>query len=312
MELRHLRYFVAVAEELHFSRAAERLHMTQPPLSTQIRALELEIGVRLFDRDSSRVHLTQAGKLFLDHAHSILQRVDGAVSDVRRAAAGEIGRLNLGYTASAMLATVLGPQLQRFRKAYPQITLALCETPSLEQLSNIAGRSLDLGLLRKPDGPLPSGVKIEEWYRAPLVVAMAADHPLAGEKKISLSQLRGEAFIMYPRDAGIGLYWPVISMCLKAGFTPRVEREVRDTSTMVGLVAAGVGVALVPAGVSAIQLRGVVYQELRDAGATSALHLAYRADDCNEHLTALLGVLRGMPGAQGGRDSGKGREAGGG
>ncbi len=214
MELRHLRYFVAVAEELNFTRAAERLNMAQPPLSTQIRSLEEELGTRLFDRDKRRVDLTQAGRQMLVRARAILAAADDAVKEARRAAAGDIGELQLGYAA------------------------------------------------------------------------------LAKRASISVTDLRDQALIAYPRDSGVGLYWRIIDLCVKAGFQPHIVREARDASVMMGLVSAGIGISIVPADTQCIRLEGVVYRRMQGPEAFSALHIAYRTADRNEHLLALLTELR--------------------
>ncbi len=292
MDLRRLRYFVAVAEELNFTRAAERLHMAQPPLSTQIRALEDETGAQLFDRDKRRVSLTQAGRHLLGHARNILASVEVARSEVRRAALGEIGTLRFGYTASAMFTRLLPAAVRRFQASHPQVLLALREMTSLDQVNALHSRALDAGVLRNPRVPVPGNIVLTEWYRAPLVLAVSSDHPFNQRRTIRVSQLRDQPLIMYPREAGIGLYWQVMDMCAKAQFHPRVVAEVLEPSTIVGLVAAGVGLAIVPADTSCIQLPGVTYMRLGDASAFSTLCLGYRRSDRNSHLDAFLATLR--------------------
>ena len=293
MELRHLRYFVAVAEELNFSRAAERLHMAQPPLSTQIRALEGELGAQLFERDRRHVALTQPGRLFLEQARAILASAEAAQAQARSAAAGIVGVLTLGYVASAMLDGLLPATVRSFQAAHPEVALHIVEMSSLDQLDALHRRAIDLGIVRKPEALVPAGVTIKPWYEAPLVVAMASDHRLAKRAAVKLAELSDDGFVMYPRDAGIGIYWRVIDLCAKAGFRPRIVREVRESSSIVGLVAAGAGVAVVPQATSCIGLSGVIYQRLADANAVSALHLASRRGDRDPHQANLTRMLEG-------------------
>jgi DNA-binding transcriptional LysR family regulator len=295
MEIRRLRYFVAVAEELSFTRAAERLHIAQPPLSIQIKALEQEVGAQLFDRDQRHVFLTQAGKHLLDRARGILASVEAAKAEVRCAALGEVGSLHLGYASSAMFTSSLTWAIKRFQIEFPHVLLTLHEMTSLDQLNALHYRTLDAGILRKSDVPAPSGIVVEEWYRAPLVAAMANDHPLAKQPAIRISDLRDQPLIMYPRESGIGLYWQVLRLCASAGFRPLIAREVQELTTIVGLVDAGVGIAIVPADTRTIQLEGVVYVPLRDKQAFSTLYLAFRQRDQNAHLRGLLSSLRERP-----------------
>jgi DNA-binding transcriptional LysR family regulator len=295
MEIRRLRYFVAVAEELSFTRAAARLHIAQPPLSIQIRALEQEIGARLFDRDQRHVFLTQAGKHLLDRAKGILASVESAKAEVRCAALGEVGSLHLGYASSAMFTSSLTSAIKQFQIGYPHVLLTLHEMTSLDQLNGLHYRTLDAGILRKSDASVPSGILVEEWYRAPLVAAMANDHPLTKRRVIRIGDLRDQPLIMYPRDSGIGLYWQVLRLCSGAGFRPQIVREVQELTTIIGLVDAGVGIAVVPADTRSIHLDGVTYVPLRDKDAFSTLYLAYRERDRNAHLRGLLSELRGRP-----------------
>jgi DNA-binding transcriptional LysR family regulator len=295
MEIRRLRYFVAVAEELSFTRAAARLHIAQPPLSIQIKALEQEVGAQLFDRDQRHVFLTQAGKHLLDRARGILASVEAAKAEVRCAALGEVGSLHLGYASSAMFTSSLTWAIKRFQIEFPHVLLTLHEMTSLDQLNALHYRTLDAGILRKSDVPAPSGIVVEEWYRAPLVAAMANDHPLAKQRAIKISDLRDQPLIMYPRESGIGLYWQVLRLCASAGFRPLIAREVQELTTIVGLVDAGVGIAIVPADTRTIQLEGVVYVPLRDKQAFSTLYLAFRQRDQNAHLRGLLSSLRERP-----------------
>jgi DNA-binding transcriptional LysR family regulator len=292
MEIRRLRYFVVLAQELSFTRAAERLHIAQPPLSMQIRALEQEVGARLFDRDRRSVFLTQAGKHLLARARDILAAVEAAKAEVRCAALGEVGLLHLGYASSAMFTSSLTSAIKQFQIGFPQVVLTLHEMTSLDQLNGLHYRSLDAGILRKLDVPIPEGIRVEEWYRAPLVAALANDHPLAKKRAIGIGDLRDQPLIMYPRESGIGLYWQVLHLCTTAGFQPRVVREVQALTTIIGLVDAGVGVAIVPADTRSIQLEGVAYIPLRDKGAFSVLYLAFREADRNPHLGGLLAQLR--------------------
>jgi DNA-binding transcriptional LysR family regulator len=280
-----------VADEGGFNRAAHRLHVAQPSLSVQIRLLEEEVGARLFERDKHHVFLTQAGKQFQQHARSILSLAETAKIEARCAEAGELGTLNVGYSASAMFSSLLPTAIRRFRQQYSHVVLTLHDRPSLEQLHGLLDRTLDLGILRKPEIRIPAGIEISEWYRAPLVVAIQDDHALARRPSLSLGQLKGEPFVMYPRDAGTGLYWQILDMCAHAGFRPRVASEVLEPSTIISLVAAGVGVAIIPDGIQCIQFKGATYKPLTDISAFSALYLARRQADPNTHLRAICDML---------------------
>jgi DNA-binding transcriptional LysR family regulator len=292
MELRHLRYFVAVAEELSFTRAAQRLHIAQPPLSTQIRALEEELKAPLFERDRRRVFLTPAGHHLLERARAILAAVEEARREAHSAATGEVGRISLGYAASAMLAPQLPAVLRQFAQQHPTVLLKLQETTSLDQLDGVHGRTLDIGILRKPDAVVPAGVVLEPWLESPLVAAVPEGFPLARAAALRIRDLHDQPLLTYPRDAGIGLYWKVQALCARAGFRPNMVQEARDTATIIGLVAAGVGIAIVPNDTRCIQLPGVVYQPIADKDATSTLHLAHRQANDDPHVRQLLAQLR--------------------
>jgi DNA-binding transcriptional LysR family regulator len=252
--------------------------------------------VRLFDRDQRHVFLTQAGKHLLERARSILASVEAAKAEVKCAELGEVGALQLGYAASAMFTSALTSAIKQFQIGFPHVLLTLHEMPSLDQLNGLHYRTLDAGVVRQSGGAVPSGIVLEKWYRSPLVAAMTNDHPLAKRRTIGIGDLRDQPLIMYPRDSGIGLYWQVIRLCAAAGFRPQIVREVQELTTIVGLVDAGVGIAIVPADTKSIRLAGVAYVPLRDKEAFSTLYLAFRERDRNAHLRGLLAKLRDQPG----------------
>jgi DNA-binding transcriptional LysR family regulator len=292
MKLRQLQYFTAVAEELSFSRAAVKLHVAQPSLSTQIKALEEEIGARLFERDKRHVSLTPAGRRFEKRAAMVLSLAESAKREASSTERGQLGTIDLGYTALSMFSTMLPHAIRRFQQQQPNVVVTLRELTSLEQLHELGERTLDVGVLRKVDVAPPKGIRIVEWYRTPLVAAMPKDHPRARAASLSLSDLKDEPFIMYPRGAGTGIYWQVMELCTTAGFRPRVVREVLESSTIIGLVAAGVGISIVPADMNCIRFAGVVYRRIIDSGAYTTLHLAQREGDRNEFLRSLYRVLK--------------------
>jgi DNA-binding transcriptional LysR family regulator len=292
VDLRQLRYFVAVAEELNFTRAAKRLHMAQPPLSTQIRLLEEDLGAVLFVRDKRHVHLTQAGHELLGRARAILAAAEDAKRTTRNASAGLTGRVAMGYTASAMFTERLPAALRRFTSARPAIELVLQEMTSMAQLDALRARSLDIGILRKPDIAPPAGLVIEPWYVAPLVAAVPRDHPLAARTVLRVTDLDDEPLLTYPRDAGIGLYWPVLDMLARGGAKARIVREAREPSVMIGLVSAGIGIAIVPEDTRCIRLEGVVYVRIASKEAVSTLYVAYRKAETAGPVRQLLAALR--------------------
>ncbi len=292
MKLRQLQYFNAVAEELSFSRAAFKLHVAQPSLSVQIKALEDEVGARLFERDKRHVDLTPAGRRFRGRVAELLALVDSAKAEARSTERGLHGTIAVGYTALSMFSTALPYAIRQYRELAPNVVITLRELPSLEQIYELGERRLDMGVLRKVDVEAPKGIAVVEWYRTPLVVAIPKGHSRASQEALSLMELKDDAFIMYPRRAGTGIYWHVLELCSAAGFRPRTVREVLESSTMIGLVAAGVGVAIVPADMNCIQIAGVAYRRLRDPGAHTTLHLARRVGDRSEHLRTFYRLLK--------------------
>jgi DNA-binding transcriptional LysR family regulator len=292
VELRHLRYFVAVAEERHFGRAAERLHIAQPPLSQQIRALEADLGVQLLVRTTRRVELTPAGRLLLDRARTILAGVETATSDVSRAATGELGRISLGFTGSATYELL--PTLARvLREDMPDVTLELHgEMLTPRQEVELRDGGIDLGFLRPP--VRDPDLVVHVIRREPLVAALPDSHRLAGRDEVPLAELSGEPFVTYPSHYRSVVHDAVLATCRTAGFTPRVAQEVGETSTLVAFVAAGLGVALVPASVRHLQITNAVYRPLAGITEEVTLALAHRAGDDSAVLHRVLERVRGL------------------
>ena len=245
MELRQLRYFVAVAEELHFRRAAERLHMSQPPLSQQIRALEDELGFELLIRTRLRVELTPAGAAFLRDARALLGELEGAVATARRIDAGQTGRLRIGFVGSALLSIVPGT-VERFRASRPGVAIELRERSTVDQLRAVAAGVVDVGLVRPP---IEDGVclRAETVLRERTVAALPAAHPLATLTRVPLRRLAAEPHVLFPRDQAPGFHDLLIGSLAGTGAGPRVIQYAPEMLTIIGLVAAGTGVSLVPA-----------------------------------------------------------------
>lgn len=290
MELRHLRYFVAVAEERHFGRAAARLHIAQPPLSQQIKQLETELGVALLTRSTRRVELTAAGRRYLDRAQAILAAVDAAGTEAHRVAAGEVGTITIGFTGSATYELL--PTLARtLRAEYPEITLELHgEMLTPRQVAGLAEGSLDIAFLRPP--AREQRLLVHVLRSEPLVAVLPERHPLASAATVQLAELRGEPFISYPAHSRSVVRESVFDACARAGFHPSPVQEVAETSTLVAFVAAGLGVALVPASVQHLQITGATFRPLADVTAQVELAVATRRDDESPVVARVLARSR--------------------
>ncbi|HEY9847144.1 MAG TPA: LysR substrate-binding domain-containing protein, partial [Candidatus Caenarcaniphilales bacterium] len=244
MELRHLRYFVTLAEELHFGRAAERLHIAQPPLSQQIRQLEAELGFLLFHRTKRMVQLSEAGQVFLREIQQVLRQLEQAVQTGRQASRGEVGQLVVGFVGSAAY-NILPAILQTFRTTAPAVNLELHELTTDQQLKWLREGRIDVGFLRPP---IEDNIfSLEIIFQEPLVAALPETHVLANQVALSLRSISGEPFILFPRPLAPGLYDQIISLCHQASFSPRVVQEAIQMQTIVSLVAAELGLAIVPA-----------------------------------------------------------------
>jgi DNA-binding transcriptional LysR family regulator len=289
MELRHLRYFIAVAEELHFGRAAARLHMAQPPLSHQIRQLEEELSVPLFHRTKRRVQLTDAGQVFLDEARRTLTQAQHAIRAAQRAHRGEIGRLVVGFVYEATVG-ILPDMLRVFRERFPEVELALHEMTTAPQLKDLHTRRLDVGFLHPPldDDTL----KCEILHRAPLVAILPQHHDLASRKRIPMQLLACEPFILQPYTRAYGARDQVVRMCQSAGFVPDVVQEATQIVTIASLVAAGIGVSIVPISAQTLRAQGVVYRPIRDQTVMRDLAIAWHCDNRSSVLKAFLEVVR--------------------
>jgi DNA-binding transcriptional LysR family regulator len=264
MELRHLRYFIAVAEEGHITRAAERLGIQQPPLSLQIRALEKELNVQLFKRLPRGVELTDAGTAFLDRARAILDQVERALATTRRTARGEQGRVAVGFTSSAPFHPFVPRVIRSFREMSPLVSLVLEESGSSELVEAVHDEEIDAAFIRSPVADV-QGLLVRPILEEEMLVALPAAHALAeATTALPLVELAKETFILYKRPGGPGLYDTIITACRGSGFSPLVGQEAPRIISTLNLVAAGLGVSIVPASLRRLQMDGVVYRRLAD------------------------------------------------
>lgn len=283
MELRHLRYFTAVAETLNFGRAAARLAISQPPLSRQIQALEEELGARLFVRTTRGVRLTAAGAALLPEARRMLRSADALAAGARHLGEGDFGTIRLGFISTASY-NVLPRVLPEFHRRRPGIRLHLQEATSDAQGALLREDELDVGLVVPP--LFEPGCRYAPLLREPLVAALPARR--RWPRRVPLASLAREPFILFPRKAGIGLYDLIVGFCRDAGFTPRIEQEAIQMPTIVSLVAAGMGVALVPASLRHMRRTGVVYRPLAEESPLMEVGLAWREDEAEPAVAAFV------------------------
>jgi len=275
MELRHLRYVLAVAEELHFTRAAERLCIGQPPLSQQIKQVEEEVGTKLFLRETRSVKLTEAGRAFLPHARAALRATEQAIQAARQAARGELGRVRIGFTSSASFNRHVPGIISHFRDAYPEVELDLMEQATTLLLNALQEDMIDIAFMRPTLGQREKLVSFG-LPPEPLWLALPTRHPLSKRKSLPLIDLSHEAFVLYPRQNGSLLYDSIIAACRNAGFSPRIVQEAPQMASTVNLVAAGVGVAIVPESMRQIHPEGVAYVRIKDPTSTAMLWVSHR------------------------------------
>jgi DNA-binding transcriptional LysR family regulator len=276
VELRQLRYFVAVAEELHFRRAAARLHISQPPLSQQIAALEDEIGCRLLERTRRRVELTPAGEAFLRDARATLAELDVAVSTARAIDAGQEGVLRVGFVGSALL-SIVPSTVQRFRRARPGVEIELRERSTVEQLRAVSTGLVDVGLVRSPI-ETDESLHTEVVMRERTVAALPEGHPLARLRRVPLRRLVSQPLVLFPRRQAPGYHDLLIGRLAATGSTPHVAQYAPEMMTIIGLVAAGIGVSPVPASVAHLAIDGVTYRPLSGAPDTELVAVTRGAD----------------------------------
>ncbi len=293
LSLRQFQQFLAVAETMSFRRAAERLNMAQPPLTAAIRHMEETIGVRLFERTNRITCLTAAGEVLREEAHRAIAQAERAVALTRRAGAGETGSLRIGFVASAVR-QLLPILVTAFREQHPAVTLELEEAPTARQIAALLDDRMDVGIVALP---LPSGVEhriaVQTMAKSQLVVAIPVYHPLAraADTPLALAALADQPWILFPADEGPGLHSTILRACAEAGFTPRVAQRAVQMETIIGLVAAGLGVALVPSLFNDMPREGVVFRELIGTGAPVPYEtaLAWRKGN---NLPALKAFIR--------------------
>src|ERR1700761_1806772 len=295
IDLRHLRLFVAVAEEGHITRAAERLGMQQPPLSQQIQALERELGVILFRRKPRGVEPTEAGQALLTDARAILAHIDHAFATTQRTARGEQGRIAIGFTSSAPFHPFVPRVIRAFREAYPLIALSLDEGGTIELIDDIRHERMDAAFIRTPVVD-PAGITVNPLLEETMLVALPSSHSLAAsEGGLPLSALAAETFIVYRRRSGPGLYDAIFAACHAAGFSPVVGQEAPRIVSTLNLGAAGLGIAVVPASLARMQMDGVTYRALRGTPQPRApLLLATRRGDTGAVVRRFLEVVKRM------------------
>jgi DNA-binding transcriptional LysR family regulator len=291
MELRHLRNFIAVAEELHFARAARRLHLSQPALSKQIQLLEQDLGFPLFHRTKQRVSLLDAGHVLLDEARRILRQAENSVESARRTHNGQSGRLVIGFHSSALL-EVLPKTLRKYRRLYPDVMVQLSEMLWNRDSELVLESPLSVGLLRSPSFLNEESFCIETILREPFVVAVPDSHPAAKQDSVRIKTLADEPFILHPRQPGWEYSDSIYQLLRDNDIEPRIAHQPRQMLTIASLVSAGLGVALVPASFSNLRLPGVTYRPIKGRSPTTDLAMVWKRDSRASTLRAFLNVLR--------------------
>lgn len=281
MDIRRLQYFVAVAEEMNFSRAADRLFITQPGLSQQVRRLERELGATLFDRTTRNVALTDAGHVLLADARSVLNGIAAAKANVQRTVAGETGSLRVGFVSSSAL-TVVPLFVQRLKAQWPNVHIVLTEMTTERQLEALRSGELDIGLVREmePTDELTSAALSTER----LHIAIPSGHPIAAKESVLLEDLADQEFVVFPRDAAPKLFDHIDLLCTQAGFKLQIAQEALQFSTILGLVASGAGIGIVPESLLSLRLAGLTYLPIEDEGARSVLSITCRTTGLETQL----------------------------
>jgi DNA-binding transcriptional LysR family regulator len=300
MELRHVRYFLAVADERNFTRAAARLNVAQSPLSQQIRKLEREIGVQLFTRTTRSVALTRAGQVFYERMTQLLAAGADAVEAARKADRGELGTLSVGFTGSATY-ELLPPLMRAYADRYPDVLLDVqCDMDTPRQVEALLDGRLAVGVLRPPI--TADGLTVETLRHEPVVALLAGRHPASIQRELDLADLRDEWFISYNDEPPSVMYQVMKSACAAVGFVPRIRHVVADSSALVALVAADMGVALVPASLRHLGIRGATFRPLRSPRLSVPLALAYREPNVEPLVRRFVEVsrtvVRSLEGAQ--------------
>lgn len=289
MELRHLRYFVTLAEELHFGKAAEKLHIAQPPLSQQIRQLEQELGFELFHRTKRNVQLTEAGQVFLGEVQQILQQLQQAIEIGRQTNRGELGQLVVGFVSTAAH-NILPSILKTFRSHVPGVKLELHELTTDQQLNWLREGRMDVGFIRPPVED-----HIFNWeiiFQESLIVALPETHRLANQADVSLTSLANEPFILFPRKLAPGLYDSIISLCQQVGFSPSVAQEAIQMQTIVSLVAGDMGIAIAPASLQNLQRTGVLYKNIQEPTPKAAIAMIWHRKERSPIVQRFLDTVK--------------------
>lgn len=292
MEFRQLRYFLAVAEHLHFTIAAERLGIAQPPLSQQILKLERELGTKLFMRYPRRVELTEAGAIFKERAQRVLDEANDAVEHVRKAARGESGHLSIGFAGSTVFHSSVAASLRKFRQRYPGVLVKTEESNSTALLEKVREGKVDCAMIRLP---LNCGELLtESLAEEEMIAVLPTGHRLGKMRSVDLARLSGDAFILFPRSIGPDLYDSITSACRSAGFSPHVEMESPQLSSTINMVAAGFGVTLIPASIRQIHATGVTYHKIKDPNLRTTIALVFRPREKSVTVRNFVEVLRAV------------------
>lgn len=290
MELRHLRYFLAVAKEGNITRAAQQLHIGQPPLSQQIKSLEDELGVKLFQRTPHGVVLTPAGQAFEVQAAYVLEQAEHAKKTARRAAQGEIGQLRLGFTGSAPFNPVVPAAINALKKLFPAVELTMEEANTPQLLQGLVEQRLDAAFIR-PASYAPEGLQFYRLADEPMKIALPSTHALVRKKYLKAKDLMDESFILVPGPPGTTLYSEVFELCHAQGFSPRISQPAPQISSVINLVAAGLGISIVPASLSQIRLKGVCYKDFVPPAPIAQLAFAWLDQD-NGVVRRLLEIVQ--------------------